>query len=155
MKLAFLASAIVLATLAADAAPFPQPQAVVVATSIGYKSRQYTIASGATEKGIEVPVSLRPVHLMIATTTDEDRGFGEATIMRAAGQFLQWLGADYASQNGSTPVALNSGFSTSPGTHIMYADFLKDVDVQVETADKIQLKNTFGAPVTVIVTFMY
>jgi hypothetical protein len=155
MKLAFLAAAIVLATLAADAAPFPQPGAVVVATSISYKSRQYTIATGATQKGIEVPVSNRPIHMMVATTTDEDRAIGEATLMRVPDHFLEWLGADLGSQSESPPVPLNSGFSTSPGTHIMYADFLRAVDVQVETADKIQLKNNFGVPVTVIVTFIY
>ena len=52
---------------------------------------------------------------------------GQATVLRVnPASFIEWVGMDVA--NGGTP---STGFSATAGTHIIYCDFSKEVDLQV------------------------
>jgi hypothetical protein len=162
MKLRFVLSAAIVAvssalvTYIAVAAPFAQPK-TTVATQLSYQSTSYTVAAGATQSEILVPVTNRPIHMMVAMTDASDRGLGSVTIMRAARSggtnILAWVGVDMASNTSSSYV--NEGSGLQKGMHVMYADLAAQLDVQIQNDSHLQLVNTGPTPMTVVVTFMY
>jgi hypothetical protein len=163
MKLRFAVSAAVaavssaLVTYIAVAAPFAQPK-TTVATQVSYQSTSYTIAPGATQSEILVPVTNRPIHMMITAMNNIDRGVASLTLLRATGgsnNFLQWFGADIASNRTNGPAQFDQGFGATKGAHVTYADYGSTVDVQVQNDSHLQIVNNFNMPMTVVVTFMY
>jgi hypothetical protein len=110
-----------------------------------------SIPAGGTSNPIIVPAVNTPVSLTCVQNTEGFRGVGQATLLRVnPASFLEWVGMDVA--NGGTP---STGFSASPGTHIIYCDFSKEVDLQVASATQIQLKNTNSIAQTVVITWVY
>lgn len=155
MKVVYAAATSTVIAFTAMAAPFAQPQSTV-ATTIGYKSTQYVIKPGQTAKGIQIPVSQRPVRMMVANLTNGYQGVGEVTILRVPTDYLMWVGTDYAS-NG-TQATIERGHGANAGQHIMYADYTGQIDVQVQNSNHIQIVNPSQndqGNATVIVTFMW
>ena len=76
----------------------------------------------------------------------------QATILRVLPQsFLEWVGTDIASGG-----VISTGFSSTPGTHIVYCDYTgKFLDVQVLSDVAIQLKNTNGGAMTGEINFVW
>jgi hypothetical protein len=67
------------------------------------------------------------------------RGVGQVTLLWVPGSFLEWVGLE--SPSGA---AITSGYSSSPGTHIVFLDFAHQVDIQVNSADTFVVHN--GSP---------
>ncbi|HTA65505.1 MAG TPA: hypothetical protein VK753_08370 [Xanthomonadaceae bacterium] len=110
----------------------------------------YNIAGGAT-LAVLVPATNTPVSFTCVQNTEGNRGVGQATLLRVApASFLEWVGSDIATG------AISSGFSSTPGTHIVYCDYIgKYLDVQVLSDTQIQLKNTSGAAMTGEINFVW
>lgn len=155
MKFGFIAgfaTAAGLAALAAVAAPFSS-----TVQQASYVTATYTVAAGKTSTGILLPVENRPIHLMVACTTNGDRGMGSVTIMREVGganNVLSWVGEDLHSNIGGD-ATIAQGLNIARNTHILYADYNGQVDVQLNTADTIHIANKTNAAETVVVTMMY
>jgi hypothetical protein len=101
---------------------------------------------------VGVPALDRPVFLMGVCTTVGDRGIGQVSILRAtaAPGFLMWTGLESA-----TPSGVTSGFSATPGTHIVYFDFAHTIDVQVLTATAFRVHNTGTSLKTGAITMIW
>lgn len=152
MKLGAIAVTAVAMTLvshAAAAAPFTS---TVIARTIGYKSIEYTINNKATHKSIAVPVVGRPVHIMVTDVTPYFPGAGEAVLVANQGTTLIWSGHDFYSDQHNTR---EFGSSQNPGAHILWADYVGTVDVQVENETTLQIHNASGGTQNVIVTFTW
>lgn len=152
MKVGFLAAALAAAAFAGHAAvadPFPK---TVVATKIGYQSIAYTVKKGATLKNIAIPVTNRPVRMMVTNITPYYQGVGDATLIAVPGVSVMWVGTDtYAATNGTT----EHGSSQNKGTHMLWADYAATVDVQIEDPTTLQIHNGTGEAQNVIITFTW
>jgi hypothetical protein len=138
--LAALAASCALACACANAAPFPQPDSST-STQIGYKTYHFTIKPGQTIGNIAVPVSNRPIHLMVSSFLPSDQGVGEATLQRLPGIGLQWVGLDFASntgQRGHAPT-VTAGDTNAGMTHILYADAGGYLEVIAQDTNNIEL----------------
>jgi hypothetical protein len=111
---------------------------------------KYTLAPGATSNPIAVPATNTPVSMTCTQNAVGYRGVGQATVLRVApASFLEWVGMDIASS------AISSGFSAAGGTHIVYCDYSKTVDIQVHSATQIQIVNTNTITMSGVVTFIW
>jgi len=106
----------------------------------------YSLAPGAASSPI-TPAANTSVWVMgVQTATGEasfgagGRGVGLVTMLHSAGNFLEWVGGDYAS--GGT----NGSFSSTPGTHVISLDSGGLVDIEVASADTFIVKNLTGGP---------
>jgi hypothetical protein len=100
----------------------------------------FVIPAGGTSSLIAVPLN-KPVHLMVACITSGVRGVGEATLLSPSpADFVEWVGFDYVTK------AFSESYSATAGTHMIWADFSGQVDVQVGDATDIQIHN--GATTT-------
>jgi hypothetical protein len=95
----------------------------------------YNLAAGATSAPIGIPANT-PVQIVGDQMNVGRRGVAWATILRVPNQFLDWTGLE--SFSGS---AITSGFSSSPGTHILYLDFDHMVDIEVHDANHVVVHN--------------
>ncbi len=95
----------------------------------------YNLAPGANSSPI-TPVPNQAVLMIGSQTTAGYRGVAMATILRIPSGFIEWTGVESPSS-----AAITSGFSGSPGTHILYLDFSHLVDVQVASTDTIYIHN--------------
>jgi hypothetical protein len=163
MKFALAASAILLATSALASpthqrqitppvyvAPFSAQEAVADASKAPTVRRfTFNIPSGGTSSLIGIPAN-RPVKLMVAQITEGTRAVGEATLLAPSpASFVEWVGYDYATE------AFTNGFTSTAGTHIIWADFSEDVDVQVGDANHIQVHNNNSGAQKVILTLIF
>jgi len=126
--------------------------AVVTGTggpTVSYHQLEFTINSGGTTPAITVPAVSVPIHMMVAGNTCENRVVGQATILRAPhAKLLEWVGMDMGR-------AVTSNYTAVAGTHIIYADFAGNVDVQVASAIAIQIHNHAPNAQHVVLTFIY
>jgi hypothetical protein len=109
----------------------------------------YSLAAGANSLAI-TPAANQAVLVMGTQTTFNFRGVGFVTLLRIPSSFLEWTGLE--SIAGS---AITSGFSGTPGTHIVWLDFAHQVDIQVNTADTFRVHNGSGAVRTGNVTLIW
>ncbi len=112
----------------------------------------YSLDPGATSAPIAIPGGNTPVSTSCVQNAVGYRGVGQATILRVvtnAPFFLEWVGLDIAS------AAISTGFSATPGTHIIYCDFSKLVDLQVESPNNIQIVNTSSIKMSGVINFVW
>jgi hypothetical protein len=95
----------------------------------------YNLAPGAITGPI-APVANQAVAVTGVQTTLGYRGVGQVTLLRVPGSFLEWVGLESPSA-----AAITSGFSGTPGTHIVYLDFSHQVDIEVNTTDTFRIHN--------------
>jgi hypothetical protein len=95
----------------------------------------YNLAAGANTGAI-TPVASQAVLVMGVQNTLGFRGVGHVTLLRVPSSFLEWVGLE-----SPTPAAITSGFSGTPGTHIVYLDFSHQVDIEVNTTDSFRIHN--------------
>jgi hypothetical protein len=113
---------------------------------------KYTLAPGATSNPIPVPATNTPISMTCTQNNLGYRGVGQATVLRVApASFLEWVGMDIA----SSAAGISSGFSGASGTHIVYCDYSKTVDIQVHSATQIQIVNTNTITMSGVVTFIW
>jgi hypothetical protein len=98
----------------------------------------YNLAAGADSAPFTTTPNF-PTMLMGIGDTFNFRGVGFVHILRITGSFIEWTGADVAS------AAITQGFSGVTGTHIVYLDFSKQVDVQVSGPDSMLIHNAASA----------
>jgi hypothetical protein len=156
MKLGLIlvaAAASVFATSAVNAAPFASRQSVV-ATKTGYQSIQYNIKNNDVRNGIKIPVTNRPVHMMVTDITPYYQGIGDVTLVANPGTQMIWIGADYEA-NASGTATVDHGSAQNKGAHIMWVGGMTTVDVEVQNETTIQIRNTSGEAQAVIVTFTW
>lgn len=82
------------------------------------------------------PVPEQAVLVMGVQTTVGTRGVGQVTMLRIPGAFLEWVGLESPSA-----AAITSGFSGTPGTHIVFLDFAHKVDLRVSSPDTFSIHN--------------
>lgn len=152
MKSGFIALAVAASAFIAPATMADPFSSTVVATKIGYKSTQYTVKTGHVLNNIKIPVTHRPVRMLVTNTTPYYWGVGDVTMQSSPGTTLIWEGSDYrAAVSGTT----DYGSAQGKGTHILWADSSGTVDVQEQDEQTIQVKNTSGEAQTLIITFMW
>jgi hypothetical protein len=98
----------------------------------------YNLAAGASSAPFTTTPNF-PTLLMGVGDTFNFRGVGFVHILRIAGSFIEWTGADVFTG------AITSGFSGVTGTHIVYLDFSGKVDVQVSGPDSMLIHNAATA----------
>jgi len=93
------------------------------------------------------PVDSQPVWVTGVQTTSGYRGVGRVALLRVPSGFLVWTGLESTCY--CSPSTITSGYSASPGTHIVYLDWDHLVDIQVVNADSFQVfssgSNSAGA----------
>jgi hypothetical protein len=96
----------------------------------------YNLAAGAYSAAI-TPASNQAVLMIGSQTALGYRGVGMATLLHVPSSFLEWTGVESPYN-----AAITSGFSGTPGTHILYLDYSHLVDVEVASTDTIYIHNT-------------
>jgi len=95
----------------------------------------YSLAAGANSAPI-TPVANQSVLVMGTQTAVGFRGVGQVSLLRIAGNFLEWSGLESCCAS-----AITSSFSSVAGTHIVWLDFGHMVGIQVNTADTFVVHN--------------
>ena len=93
----------------------------------------YSLAANRNSAPI-TPVTNRPVLVMGCCTTFA--GVGQVSLLHSSFPSIAWTGFEPG-----YPVTPTSAISTAPGIHIVYIDFSHRVDIQVASADTIQIHN--------------
>ncbi|HEY2345436.1 MAG TPA: hypothetical protein VGH80_06060 [Xanthomonadaceae bacterium] len=111
----------------------------------------YTVAAGGISAPIPVPGTNTPVSVTCSNNTSGYRGVGQATILRVLPDaFLEWVGTDIATS------VISSGYTNSNGTHIIYCSYVdKYVEIQVNSASQIQVKNNGSTSMTGVIDFVW
>jgi len=99
----------------------------------------YNLVPGANSAAITPPANV-PVHVAGTCTTLGRRGVGNVTLLRIAGSFLEWTGL-----NSPAGASIASGFSGAAGFHIVYIDWLGQVDLEVNSPDTFRVHNGWVA----------
>lgn len=102
----------------------------------------YNLAAGAYSAAI-TPVANQAVLMIGSQTAIGYRGVAMATLLHVPASFLEWTGVESPSA-----AAITSGFSGTPGTHILYLDFAHLVDVEVASPDTIYIHNSNSIAMT-------
>src|SRR5215472_9811056 len=109
------------------------------------RSSRTTLAAGTNSAAI-TPANNKSVLVMGCTTSPSgDPGVGQASLLHLPSNLIMWAGLDSANSN-AVASSGTSGFSGAPGTHMVWIDDFHEVDIQVASADTIQIHN--GAPAT-------
>jgi len=123
---AVLVAALTLASTARAVQTFTTPNAALYS---------YNLAPNANSLAI-FPITNQAVHVMGVQLTTGYRGVGHVTMLRIAGQFLEWVGLESPSA-----AAITSGYSAVAGTHILWLDYSHTVDIRVNNADSFVVHN--------------
>jgi len=119
-------------------------------TAPSFETLTVTVPASSTSSPITIPVANKPVQIIIANESVGNRGIAQVTIQRVnPDSFLEWVGMDIATGS------ISDNYSSTAGTHIIYADYDSAVDVQVHSATQIQLVNTYGASQKVVISMIY
>jgi hypothetical protein len=108
----------------------------------------YSLAVGANSAAI-TPASNKPVLVMGCCTTSIVTGIGQVSLLHIPSSSMQWVGFDYSG------AAITKGQSATAGTHIVWIDTYSKVDIQVASADTIQIHNGQGTAVAGNVTLVW
>jgi hypothetical protein len=98
----------------------------------------YSLAFGANSAAI-TPASNKSVLIMGCSTSES--GVGQVSLLHRPGAGMYWLGLE--SYAGST-TRITGGSSNTPGTHIMWISSANNVEIQVNSADTIIIRNSEG-----------
>jgi len=134
------------------AATLVQAAAPALADQVTYS---FNVSPGNC-KVIAQPPNNKPVHMMGSTIAPAGlEGDGEVVILRsgtADNLNLRWAGVDFAGG-----VGRGIEYASSGPKHIMYLDFLQNVDVQTAYSSKVQVCNSDSArlPIAGYLTFLY
>jgi hypothetical protein len=126
LLLATTVAVITLAVVMHAAQTITTPNEVVV---------NYSLAAGANSAAV-TPVANVPVFVQGVQTAVGFRGVGHVSMLRIAGNFLEWTGIE-----SPAGAAITSGFSGVAGTHIVYLDFSHLVQIQVNSTDTFRIHN--------------
>jgi hypothetical protein len=116
---------------------------------------KFTLAPGESSKPIQ-PAADVPVLVMGVQTTVGTRGVGQITLLRVPNNFLEWEGYDIATgvvAGGNS--TLTGGYSASAGTHMVWLDYVGQVDLQVANANQFVVHNAGSGTATVEVTLIW
>jgi len=111
----------------------------------------FTVAAGANTAPIALPAN-RPVFVM-GVTFIGSYGVGQVTLLRAPGVFLKWTGLESWAPFANS--SITSGESSATGDHIVYLDNVREVDIEVNSADTIRVHNDSSQPRTGNVTLIW
>jgi len=100
----------------------------------------YNLAVGANSTAI-TPATNRSVLIMGCCTTLGDEGVGQVSLLHIPSTGMTWVGLD-----SRDPAAITSAFGNAAGTHIVYLDFLHQMDIQMASVDTIQVHNGGTGP---------
>ena len=100
----------------------------------------YSLAPNTSSAPI-TPATNRSVLVMGCCTTVGYRAVGQVSLLHIPSTFIEWVGLE------SNGTGITSGFNGTPGTHIVWIDRLRFVDIQVASADTIRVHN--GSSITV------
>lgn len=95
----------------------------------------YNLTPGESSASFQ-PVGDDPVILVGTDTSQGARSVGTVTLIHIPGVIIRWTGLEPTP--GST---ITNGGSTTPGTHVVYLDYNKKVDVQIVDADHLNIHN--------------
>ncbi len=98
----------------------------------------YSLASLSNSAPITLATN-RSVLVMGCCTTASVEGVGQVSLLHVPSTKIVWFGLD---NNPSVTATITSGSSATPGTHIVYIDATRHVDIQVASADTILLHNS-------------
>jgi len=98
----------------------------------------YSLAPGASSGAI-TPVANKSVLIMGCSTSES--GVGQVSLLHRHGGGMYWLGLEsYA----GTTTHITGGSSSTPGTHIMWISSANNVEIEVNSADTIIIRNSQG-----------
>jgi len=97
----------------------------------------YNLAAGANSAAI-TPATNRSVLVMGCCTTVG--GVGHVSLFHIPSQFIYWVGLE-----STLGAAITQGATATAGTHIVYIAYYHDVDIEVASADTIQIHNGSGS----------
>jgi hypothetical protein len=97
----------------------------------------YNLAAGASSAPI-TPVTNKSVLVMGCCTTGFVTGVGQVSLLHIPSIGIDWVGLESYGGAGAT---ITSGLTAAPGVHIVFIDFNHKVDIQVASADTIQIHN--------------
>jgi len=102
----------------------------------------YNLVPGAFSAAI-TPATDKSVQVMGCCTTAGDTGVGQVSLLHSSTSihFIEWVGLE--SPQTST---ITNGDTAIAGTHIVYIDFLHNVEVQVASNDTIRVQNHAASP---------
>ena len=109
----------------------------------------YNLAAGGNSGPI-FPVANQPVLVMGTQNNVGFRGVGHVTLLRVPGSFLEWVGL-----NSTANAGITQGFSGTPGTNIVFIDFIKQVAIQVNSPDSFRVHNGATAARSGVVTLIW
>jgi len=98
----------------------------------------YNLAAGANSAAI-TPVTNKPVLVMGCCTIFDHQGVGQVSLLHfSVGgiAFIAWFGLDT-----TTPATVTTGSTGTTGFHIVYLESTHQVEIQVASADTIQVHN--------------
>ena len=98
----------------------------------------YSLASGTSSAAI-TPVTDKPVLVIGCCTTSGDVGAGQATLVHIPSGGMTWVGASKAA------ASVVVGSTSTVGFNIVGLDNAGSVNIQVASADTIQVHNGAGA----------
>lgn len=140
---------VLLATLVAIFTLNATANAVQLLTFPSAVNIPYTLAAGGTSAPIAT-ASNYPITLMGIGDTAGDRGVGFVHLLHVPSSFIEWTGADIATN------AITQGFSGTAGTHIVWLDYTsKLVDVEVNGTDTMVVHNIAGVTESGSITLLF
>jgi len=96
----------------------------------------YSLATGANSAAI-TPATNKSVLVMGCCTTSGGISIGQVSLLHTPSTAIGWVGLESAAG-----AAITSGFSATAGHHIVYIEANHQVDIQVASADTIQIHNS-------------
>ena len=117
----------------------PAPMGITI-TVPQEKNITYNLAAGAISPLITLPAN-QAVFLMGVNRTIGYRGVGQVTLLKIpstdpSGGFIEWVGLE-----STFGAAITDGFSSVPGTHILFIDYDHQVAIEVGSPDTIRIHN--------------
>jgi len=109
----------------------------------------YNLAAGTSSAAI-TPATNISVSVMGSCTNKG--GVGQVTLQHIPSNGIYWVGLESPTGFGSD---ITSGFTATPGAHIVYIEINHQVDIQVASIDTILIHNGAAAPRTGNVTLVW
>jgi hypothetical protein len=137
--------------VAVTAAPAPTAPKKVALVNLVIN---YDLAAGQASPAYTLPAN-KSVSVTGNCLTLDYRGVASATILQVteangSPSFLEWVGLE--STSGSV---ITEGYSATQGTHILYLDYSHEVDIEVNSANSIVIRNSSGGQRRGTVTLTY
>ena len=109
----------------------------------------FNLAAGASSAAI-TPATNRSVLVMGCTTGG---GIGQVSLLHIPSTLIEWVGLE--GYSGPSTTTTTAGGTKIAGTHIVYINYDHTVDIQVASADTIQIHNNAGVTVAGNVTLIW